>query len=171
MRAEYKEAKDLNMKQKKSSDVSHAILRSWQESLLEQMKPSDRKIIWVIGKEGNEGKTWFQEYMESKFGWSKVIAGMDIKLKKSSICHALTKRSLLTTEIFLFDVGKAKTDDGVNYELLEKIKNGKVVASKYDTTELEFHMPNIVVVFSNEKPDLEELVLDDGKYLRLKKMI
>ena len=45
------------------------------------MKPSDRKIICVIRKEGNEGKTWFQDHMASKFGWTKVVAGMDIKLK------------------------------------------------------------------------------------------
>ena len=87
----------------------------------------------------------------------------------SSICHELTKRSLLTTEIFLFDVGKAKTDYGVNYELLEKIKNRKVVASKYDTTELKFHMPNIVVGFYNEKPDLEELVLDRWQIFKIEK--
>ena len=28
----------------------------------------------------------------------------------------------MTTDIFLFDVGKAETFDGVNYEVLEKIK-------------------------------------------------
>merc|ERR1711867_3407 len=84
------------------------------------IKPSTREVIWVIGKHGNEGKSWFQEYMESKFGWGKVICGMDIKMKKGSICHVLSKRSLMTIDTFLFDVGKANTDDGVNYELLEK---------------------------------------------------
>ena len=38
---------------------------------------------------------------------------MDIKLIKSSICHALRKRSLMTTDILLFDVGKANIFDGV----------------------------------------------------------
>ena len=28
----------------------------------------------------------------------------------------------MTTDIFLFDVGKAQSDDDVNYELIEKIK-------------------------------------------------
>ena len=52
----------------------------------------------------------------------KVICGMDIKMKKRSICHVLSKRSLMTIDTFLFDVGKANTDDGVNYDLLEKKK-------------------------------------------------
>ena len=121
---EYKELLDIYRKQRKNIDVENVILRQWQESLLEYMQPNDREIIWVIGKNGNEGKSWFQEFMESKFGWHKVICGMDIKMKKGSICHALRKRSLMSTNVFLFDVGKSKTFDEINYEVLEKIKNG-----------------------------------------------
>ena len=115
LRREYKEAKELYIKHKKNIDLDNVILRPWQKALLEYIKPSTREIIWVIGEHGNEGKSWFQEYMESKFGWGKVICGMDIKMKKGSICHVLSKRSLMTTDKFLFDVGKANTDDEVNY--------------------------------------------------------
>ena len=168
LRKEYKEAKELYIKHKRNIDLENVILRPWQESLLQNIKPTNRDVIWVIGKKGNEGKSWFQDYMESKFGWSKVIAGMDIKLKKSSICHALTKRSLMTTDIFLFDVGKAQTDDGVNYELLEKIKNGRILAAKFDSKELKFHTPNTVVVFCNEKPDVKQLSKDRWKIFHIK---
>ena len=88
---EYKEAKDLYVKNKKNIDVDNVILRPWQEGLLNYIKPSDREVIWVIGRKGNEGKTWFQEFLASKFGWSRVICGMDIRMKKSSICHILGK--------------------------------------------------------------------------------
>ena len=106
--------------------------------------------------------------MESKFGWGKVICGMDIKMKKGSICHVLSKRSLMTTDTFLFDVGKAYTDDEVNYELLEKIKNGRTVAAKFDSKELKFKTPNTVVVFSNEKPNVSELSKDRWKIFRIR---
>ena len=33
-------------------------------------------------------------------------------------------------DIFLFDVGKAETLDGINFELLEKIMNGKSRGAK-----------------------------------------
>ena len=56
----------------------------------------------------------------------------------------------MTTDTFLFDVGKANTENGVNYELLEKIKNGRTVASKFDSKELKFKTPNTVVVFRNQ---------------------
>ena len=99
----------MYMKQRKIIDVDNVILRCWQESLLQYLKPSDREFIWVIGRRGNEGKSWFQEFLESKFGWHRVICSMDIKMKKGNICHALRKRSLMSTNMFLFDVGKGST--------------------------------------------------------------
>ena len=56
----------------------------------------------------------------------------------------------MTIDTFLFDVGKANNDDGVNYELLEKIKNGRTVAAKFDSKELKIKTPNTVVVFRNQ---------------------
>ena len=151
LRREYKEAKELYIKHKKNIDLDNVILRPWQKALLNHIKPSTREVIWVIGKQGNEGKSWFQEYMESKFGWGKVICGMDIKMKKGSICHVLSKRSLMTTDTFLFDVGKANTDHEVNYELLEKIKNGRTVAAKFDSRELKFNTPNTRYGYMSKK--------------------
>ena len=55
------------MKNKQNIDVENVILRPWQEGLLNYIKPSDREIIWVIGRKGNEGKSWFQEFLASKF--------------------------------------------------------------------------------------------------------
>merc|ERR1711923_195231 len=98
LRKEYKEAKELYIKHKRNIDLENVILRPWQKALLEYIKPSTREVIWVIGKHGNEGKSWFQEYMESKFGWGKVICGMDIKMKKGSICHVLSKSPLMTID-------------------------------------------------------------------------
>ena len=165
---EYKEAKDLYVKNKQNIDVENVILRPWQEALLNYIKPSDREVIWVIGRKGNEGKTWFQEFLASKFGWNRVICGMDIRMKKSSICHILSKRSLMTTDIFLFDIGKAKTEDDMNYELLEQIKNGRTLAAKFDSKELKFHTPNIFVLFSNEKPDVGQMSKDRWKIFKIK---
>ena len=81
----------------------------------------------------------------------------------------------MTTDVFLFDVGKAITENGVNYELLEKIKNGRIVAAKFDSKELKFKTPKTVVVFSNEKPDVTDFLsflmyeLQNGLRMTLKK--
>ena len=168
LRPEFKEMLDLYRKQREYMNINQVILRPWQQSLLEYMKPSDREIIWVIGKKGNEGKTWFQKYMESKYGWSKIICGINLKMKGGSICQLLRKRSLLTTDVFLFDVGKAKTEEGINYDVLESIKNGWITADKYNSEQFRCHTPNTIVVFSNEKPDIKEAVKDRWRILQIK---
>jgi len=127
---EYKELLDVYMKQRNMIDIDNVILRSWQYALLEYMEPTNREVIWIVGTNGNEGKSWFQEFLESKFGWHRVICSMDIKMKKGNICQALRKRSLMTTNMFLFDVGKGATFEDVNYDVLEKIKNRRIVADK-----------------------------------------
>ena len=33
------------------------------------MKPIDHEIIWIKGVNGNEGKTWFQNYVQ----WNKNV--------------------------------------------------------------------------------------------------
>ena len=63
----------------------------------------------------------------------------------------------------MFNVGKAKTEADVNYEVLEKIKDGQIFASKYDSTELQFKTPNTVIVFSNDRPNIKQLALDRWK--------
>ena len=64
---EMKEDVDLYMEnQADFRDVGNVELKPWQESLLEYVKqPCDREIFWIIGKEGNEGKNWFQKYVKS----------------------------------------------------------------------------------------------------------
>ena len=52
--------------QKPTIDVENTTPRLWQEQLLEVIKDNlmnDKKIIWIIGQEGKEGKSWFQSYI------------------------------------------------------------------------------------------------------------
>ena len=56
--------------------------------------------------------------------------------------------------------------------MLEEIKDGKAVSTKYESSILELNTPNIVVVFSNERPEERKMSRDrwsvyniEGKYL------
>ena len=44
-------------------------LKPWQNELMKYIKPHDREIIWVVGKDGNEGKNWFQKYVKSVYNF------------------------------------------------------------------------------------------------------
>ena len=68
------------------------------ESLLEYVQqPCDREIFWIVGKEGNEGKNWFQKYMKSWLGARRVVTGIDIKANSASIFQALISIPYTTT--------------------------------------------------------------------------
>ena len=144
-------------------------LRQWQETLVDSASlPTNREVIWIIGRKGDEGKTWLQSYMESFFGYARVVR-LDLKMKTANVLHVLTKRSLSTTDIFLFDVPRAITHETCNYYILESIKDGIAVSSKYNNDIIRFKVPNVVIVFSNSSPNTTELSKDRWKIFQILK--
>ena len=97
-----REPLEIYKEEKQSVDVQIVILKSWQESLFNYMKPSDREIIWVRGRHCGEGKSWFQEYVETRYGFKGVVAGMDIKIKKSSIVKSCIKKKTFSYNRYIF---------------------------------------------------------------------
>ena len=162
----WKEALDVYMRQGHDIDCENVFLKPWQTELLKCIKdPTDRHVIWIVGEACGEGKTFFQKYVRSLFGRRRVVAGgINIKSNSASICHALSKRPLSTTDIFLFNIGKSQRKfEEVNYELMEDLKDGDAFASKYSSQELKIKVPNVVMVFSNNAPNTEELATDRWK--------
>ena len=58
-----------------------------------------------------------------------------------------------------------KKTDAVNYEVLEDLKDGDAFAAKYNSQQLKIRTPNVVMVFSNEGPDTNQLAIDRWKLL------
>ena len=154
-----KDALDTYMEhQEDFTDVGNVELKPWQNELMKYIEPHDREIIWVVGKDGNEGKSWFQKYVKSVFGTRRVVSGIDIKSNSASIFQALRKCPIVTADIFLFNIGKSMNKfDQINYDALEKMKDGEAFASKYNSQQLKILVPNVVMVFSNSPPDFKEL--------------
>ena len=115
---EMKEALDIYMKQAQELHHNNVELKPWQKELLEYIdNPTQRQIIWIVGKSCGEGKSWFQKYVKSVYGTRKVVSGINLRANTPSICHVLSKQPLSTADIFLFNIGKAKKKtDAVNYE-------------------------------------------------------
>ena len=154
-----KDALDTYMEhQEDFTDVGNVELKPWQNELMKYIEPHDREIIWVVGKDGNEGKSWFQKYVKSVFGTRRVVSGIDIKSNSASIFQALRKCSIVTADIFLFNIGKSMNKfDQINYDALEKMKDGEAFASKYNSQQLKIRVPNVVMVFSNSPSDFKGL--------------
>ncbi len=142
----------------KSQDI---ILRPWQEDALKLINPpSERNVIWITGTQGNEGKTWFQGYVQSLYGISRV-ANLDLRIKHGNICNVLKKCPLETIDIFLFNDARSNAGSiDVVYKLLEDLKDGCATGTKYNNDILRFKTPNTVMIFSNRYPKLGALSRD-----------
>ena len=118
---------------------------------MRKIEPSQRQIIWIFGKKGAEGKSWFQDYLEQHYTHTRVFrTSMDAK--KESILHSISKRTVSLIDIFLFNVPRSFESKYVPYTLLEDIKDGFSISTKYDSKQLRFNTPNIVIVFANSMP-------------------
>ena len=152
-------------------DVANAELRLWQEQLLDiinEDEMNDRKIIWVKGEKGDEGKSWFQSYVQSLHGAHRV-ARFDITNKTADLLHIMTRCSLATTDIFLFNQQRCISSEDCCYSLLEMIKDGYASSPKFHGTLLRIKTPNVVVVFSNHDPIVCALSKDRWKILFITK--
>ena len=164
-----KNALELYRKQKPCINIRKAHLRIWQQQLLGLIKkPLKRGVFWVCGYNGNEGKSWFQGYIEARYGYARV-ARLDLRNKTSNILFTLSKRPLQSTDIFLFNDTRAADRADQNYTVLEQIKDGNAISSKYSSTVLKFKIPNMVVVFSNTQPDKSKLSSDQWIIFSTKK--
>ena len=158
---ERKLALDLYRRQEPRFDISVAQLRPWQEEALKLFNhPSERQVIWLTGRQGYEGKSWFQNYVESYFGYHRV-ARVDLRIKHANVCNVLKKRSLASANIFLFNDARSVSGEEHNlYRILEDIKDGQATATKYDNNNIRFKTPNTVMIFSNSYPKVNQLSRD-----------
>ena len=158
---DHRHALEIYRRQEPRCDIPTVQLRVWQEDAMKLIEsPSDRQVIWISGRQGHEGKSWFQNYVESYFGYHRV-ARCDLRIKHANVCNVLKKRSLASVNIFLFNDARSVTGEEINlYRILEDIKDGQATASKYDNNNIRFKTPNTVMVFSNGYPKLGKLSRD-----------
>ena len=164
-----KKALMLYRKTKPTIEIANVHLRSWQEALMSMiMIPSQRAVFWIIGSRGNEGKSWFQGYLETFYGYARVVR-LELSNTSPNILHALSKRPLSTTDIFLFNDTRATSSLSQNYSILENIKDGSAISSKYNSEVIRFNSPNSVIVFTNNKPDKQLLSADRWRVYSINK--
>ena len=73
--------------------------------------------------------------------------------RRSDLLHALRKRPLTLTDIFLVNIPRSSEEADSCYNVLEAIKDGCAVSKKYDSNRIRFNTPNTLIVFSNDPPN------------------
>lgn len=109
---------------------------------------NDRQICWIWDPNGNKGKTWFANH---------IIATED--------CLILTNgktRDIATyymgQKLIIFDFSRT-SENGINYQVIEELKNGRVFAPKYKSN-MKFSLRTKIICLANYPPNTSKLSKD-----------
>lgn len=132
--------------------------RPWQQRVLKmlQQPPNDRTIVWVFDQEGNRGKSRLVRHLMAEHGATLLegrVADMAMAYEKERIvCLDLTR-------------AQAEVSDHL-YSFAEKLKNGILFSTKYESRVKHFSPPH-VVFFANFAPPTSVWTADRLKLVDL----
>lgn len=117
--------------------------RPWQSRVLRLLEqpPDDRTILWVYDAVGGMGKSRLARFLCSEKG-AITLEGR------------VTDMAFMYTDepIVIFDISRSQAEFTDHlYSFAEKLKNGVVVSTKYESRCKHFSPPH-VLFFSNGKP-------------------
>lgn len=122
----------------------------WQTDLFIDLiqEPNPRTILWYIDSVGGSGKSTFAKYMKVKHNALVIRNG-----KTADIAYMYNNEPIV-----IMDISRS-SEYRFNYEVLEQLKDGMLMNSKYESNFKCFNNPH-VVVFSNWPPDKAKLSHD-----------
>lgn len=129
----------------------------WQKWLFDLLKkdPDSRTVIWIWDSKGNIGKSAFAKAMCANHN------AISVDGKANDIFNGIHNFKEVTgafpTTIFI-DCPRHNIDY-MNYGAIEKVKNGHIFNGKYESKQLIFNSPH-VVVFANTPPDYTKFSRD-----------
>lgn len=119
-------------------------------------QPDHRKIIWIYDYRGNVGKSFLTRYLCIVDNY--LICDGSIKDTACMIKEWYENNPDKELKGIFIDIARAQIND-VNYNLIEKLKNGIMFSGKYVSGQII--LPRIhIICFANEPPCIEELSLD-----------
>jgi ribosomal protein L32 len=123
---------------------------AWQKAIMDIVDGPvhDRKVMWVVDREGGKGKTHLAKHFVSQKGAIYFTGG-----KVSDCLYAWLGQSPV-----IFDFSRDQSER-IQYGLIEQIKNGLVFSHKFESQMKSFKAPH-VVCFSNFMPDQSKLSAD-----------
>lgn len=147
----------LNTENLVKEQCKNVILKPWQKLLEIELDGivDPRKIIWIVDPIGNTGKSFFSNYMLSKYPEKLFVAPGGGKSK--DLFHAAIKIRNLETVIFDFPRSK---EQYVCYEAIEQFKDGLFCSTKYNSATINLGRKLNVVVLSNWEPNTAMLSID-----------
>lgn len=117
--------------------------------------PDDRSIFWIWDESGNKGKSAFAKYMCINHD------ALCVDGKANDIFNGIAnfkEDKGYYPEIVIVDCPRHNIGY-MNYGAIEKVKNGLVFSGKYESKQMIFNSPH-VIIFANSEPEIEKYSAD-----------
>lgn len=148
-------------------EYKDTVLLEWQLEIAEELRqPVNRRIIrWIYDPKGNSGKSFFAEWAEINLDAHVTENG-----KTADMAHAFEIKPIIIIEI-----PRDTNPEDINYRVMEKMKDGRLFATKYQSRRIRFPKPHLLVL-ANMLPDITKQTADrwdiskmtDGKLTKIK---
>ena len=110
----------------------------------------DRKVHWIFDEFGNSGKSYMAKYLQLTRDTYYITGG-----KQNDILYGYEGQDLV-----IIDLARTYADNLEHiYTIIENLKNGQYLSTKYETKQKLFEIPYIIVM-ANFKPDKNKLSKD-----------
>jgi len=129
-------------------------LLDWQESLRLELEEeaNDREIMFYVDEDGGKGKTYFQQWMVSKYPDRVQCLGVG---KRDDMTFAVDSDKT----VFFVNVPRGAMEF-LQFTVLEQLKDRMVFSTKYQSVMKVLPKVPHVVVFTNEMPDMSKMSQD-----------
>lgn len=140
-------------------------LYPWQETVISWLnqEPNDRRIHYVWGEKGGEGKTHFQKYIATHREDVITLGGKGHDMKYGVL--SFVEKNKKIPKIIFINVCRSGSLD---YTGLEAIKDMYFFSGKYEGG-MVIGPPPHVIIFSNEEPEWTELSSDRLHVIKINK--
>ena len=147
----------------KVREAAEFVLRPWQQALYSILKgkPHPRHIYWIEDGLGNSGKSRLSTYLCREMG----AVELDGRLQDAAFSYTGQK-------IVIFDLARAVDPLTLKdlYIVAEKLKNGQIYSSKYQSRLKVFDVPH-VVFFSNSGPPIGVWSIDRLQHITISQSV
>jgi len=145
--------------------LSEAMLKPWQKAVydLTRTEPDDRSINWFYDIKGGCGKSALAKFISYHHKDDTLYVSGKAADIKYALATFLEQHGEIRT--IIYDITRSQ-ENYFSYQSIEELKNGICFATKYESQQLIFNPPH-VIIFANFEPDKSMLSEDRWKIVCL----
>lgn len=159
------------VKEQQRAILSDIALRPWQQTVVTHLEedPHPRHVNWLWETVGDVGKTTLANYLELE----KDALVLEVGGKRDLAYIISTMIGM--KKVVVFDLSRCTAPDGNKdydplnalYSIMESLKNGRLIVTKYESTVRKCIVPHIWV-FANFPPNIAKMSKDRWKLWSIK---